>query len=313
MLILSCVAVADFAAAVSNVMNNPSSQQIYFKFRDFLKTKADPCSSVPEITAFSRKHVSRDDDQFLVVMFKWLELESLIDDVHKKINSLLLEAEEGEGEQEQEQEQSQHQEQSQQQEQGQEREQECERIDEGDYEVKGGAEDEIGGLVDDDEEQEAQDKGDGHEEVLHWIEQYDPESGYNFYYNDLTHETQWQPPADSAYVPVSLDAMGYEMVEEGAGGENADWEWDEEGGKWVFKGETGAGSEEQRQEQESEPDVLKLKSAKVRSGDEKSGEERSDELREACFRHFDVHSRYFSEHGALLNTQSFLATRFARR
>ena len=174
---------------------------------------------------------------------------SLIDEVHKKINSLLLEAEEGEGEAGAEQPGGQVQEQT----QVQEREVEQKEEEE---------EEDVGGLVDTDEEEDRKD------EVLHWIEQYDPESGYNFYYNDLTHETQWEPPADSAYVPVSLDAMGYEMVEENtAGEENADWEWDEEGGKWVYKGETieDDALDDQQQEQKEEggkPNIVKLKTAK---------------------------------------------------
>ena len=57
----------------------------------------------------------------------------------------------------------------------------------------------------------------------------------------MTQETQWDPP-DEAYIPVSLDSLGYEMVEgqeeEGGGEEEyAEWEWDEDKGQWVYKGE----------------------------------------------------------------------------
>ena len=84
----------------------------------------------------------------------------------------------------------------------------------------------------------------GEGETINWIEQFDEASGYNFYYHNVTGECTWEPPAE-AFVPVSLDRLGYEMVEvaedeEGVeGADYTDWIWDDERGVWQYTGEEG--------------------------------------------------------------------------
>ncbi|GMH68588.1 hypothetical protein TL16_g04965 [Triparma laevis f. inornata] len=177
-------------------------ENIYFRFKEFLQQDKDPTTNLDHILFITSEYVGINDVDILVVMLKWLEMEKLIAEVHKRINRLLNEEEE-------------------------------EELSSPVVEVK---EEKV-------EEQQREKEQEEVNEVNEVNEGYDAESGYNFYYNTKTFETQWEPPVDEAYVPVTLDAMGYEMVEEEEGAEegdgNADWEWDEEGGKWVFKGEGG--------------------------------------------------------------------------
>ncbi|GMH87976.1 hypothetical protein TrST_g12269 [Triparma strigata] len=246
-------------------------ENVYFRFKEFLQGDKDPTSNLDHILNITSEYVEMNDVDILVVMLKWLEMEKLIAEVHKRINKLLNEEEGGDEEEVAEAAPP-----------VVEEVKEEEKVQAVVPEYKG----EVGGLVDSEDEAAAEvndndNNEEGQEGKLSWIEQYDAESGYNFYYNTKTFETQWEPPTDEAYVPVTLDAMGYEMVEEEEGGEedgNADWEWDEEGGKWVFKGE-GADVEEGGGEQEEE-DSKPL--ARTDPADTAEGETVVEKLRSAA-------------------------------
>ena len=109
------------------------------------------------------------------------------------------------------------------------------------------------------------------EEEVEWIEQYDEASGYSFYFHSKTGASQWEKP-ECAYIPFSLNSLGYEMVEEtsndvegeGDGG-NADWVWDDLEGRWDYTGQDVAiGGEHTHsvvdtEKEETENDVFAVK------------------------------------------------------
>ncbi|GMI46078.1 hypothetical protein TrCOL_g2506 [Triparma columacea] len=273
---------------------------VYFYLKDIVNSGRLPAEEVDSIIPFTRLHVRKEDDEIVVLVFKWIELEGIIDDVQKKIQRMLDKPEE---------------------EVVEEREVKDvvrEKVEDiksnlmGEEEGGGMQEDaggeEVSGLVSDDDEGEGiadanatgtdeyneynehnehnnehnQDDDDGTQShhALQWIEQYDSSSGYNFYYNQVTQETQWDPPEGEAYIPVSLDALGYEMVEEEGGGggekgdEYAEWEWDEDRGQWVYKGEEEhkeGGEDEGEEKREEGGPAAALKSAEDADDDDEMG------------------------------------------
>jgi len=185
-----------------------SLQKIYLNFKSFLKEGNDPVERVADVYELSvgQGELEPDDSGFLVIMLKWLELETLVDEINKKITSLLNNAE---------------------------REQQKQPGEESDYENR--LRKAMHESKQDDEPEEIAQEG---EDEIVWLEQYDEKSGYNFFFNTKTGESTWEAP-NCAYVPFSLDQMGYELVEE-SGGTNSDdtkdWIWNDKEGRWDYMG-----------------------------------------------------------------------------
>ena len=73
---------------------------VYFFFKDMVNNKRSPAEEIDEVIPFTRLHVRKEDDQLLVLVLKWIEFESIIDDVQKKIQRMLENPKEEEQEEE---------------------------------------------------------------------------------------------------------------------------------------------------------------------------------------------------------------------
>ena len=227
-----------------------SLQKIYLNFKSFLKEGFDPVDKVSDIYEFSVGHgeIESDDSSFLVIMLKWLELETLVDEINKKINALLNSAEK----------------------RGATTTATAtsttttykeEPPEDNTYK----------------EEEEAVWEEEGEGDNIVWVEQYDEKSGYFFYFNTESGESIWEKPT-CAYLPFSLSELGYELVEgetaangddndannyEGNGEVNTDtdWVWNDAEGRWDYQGTEEEASSPVKEAPATTPTIKTLKTA----------------------------------------------------
>ena len=62
---------------------------MYFYLKDMVNDGRIPAEEVDQVIPFTRLHVKKEDDEMVVLVLRWIELEGIIDDVQKKIQRML--------------------------------------------------------------------------------------------------------------------------------------------------------------------------------------------------------------------------------